>query len=207
MKQNTITLSATLMDAVRTIESNKRLAVVIDQERRVIGTLTDGDVRRSLLNGNDLYTSVTEAMNHQPVVLEVDVPHNIIKNILIKNNIRSIPLVDHNNKYLRTLDETELYKKDTPSSIEKTFTAAVIMAGGEGTRLRPLTEKIPKPMLEINGIPLLERQIRALEKSGVKTIYISINYLGQIIKDHFLEALRARMEYLNGEKRDKNKQD
>ena len=63
MKQNTISLSATLMDAVRTIESNKRLAVVIDQERRVVGTLTDGDVRRSLLNGNDLYTSVTEAMN------------------------------------------------------------------------------------------------------------------------------------------------
>ena len=204
MNQNTITLSATLIDAVRTIEaSTKRLAVVIDQDHRVIGTLTDGDIRRSVLNGNSLNTLVTKAMNHHPVVLEVDVPHNIIKKIFIKNNIRSIPLVDHNNKYVRTLYDTELYQKNTPSSIEKTFTAAVIMAGGEGTRLRPLTEKTPKPMLEINGIPLLERQIRALEKSGVKTIYISINYLGQIIKDHFLDGSRfgVTIHYLQEDKK------
>jgi len=204
MNQNTITLSATLIDAVRAIEaSTKRLAVVIDQDHRVIGTLTDGDIRRSVLNGNDLNTLVTKAMNHQPVVLEVDVPHNIIKKIFIKNNIRSIPLVDHNNKYVRTLYDTELYQKNTPSSIEKTFTAAVIMAGGEGTRLRPLTEKTPKPMLEINGIPLLERQIRDLEKSGIKTIYISINYLGQIIKDHFLDGSRfgVTIHYLQEDKK------
>ena len=204
MKQDILTLPAKLIDAVRAIESStKRLAVVVDQDNRVIGTLTDGDIRRSILNGSDLNTSITQAMNHQPVVLEVDVPDNIIKKILIKNNIRSIPIVDHNNKYLRTLYETELYKKDTPSSIEKTFTAAVIMAGGEGTRLRPLTEKIPKPMLEINGIPLLERQIRALEKSGVKTIYISINYLGQIIKDHFLDGSRfgVTIHYLQEDKK------
>jgi len=204
MNQNTITLSATLIDAVRAIEaSTKRLAVVIDQDHRVIGTLTDGDIRRSVLNGNDLNTLVTKAMNHQPVVLEVDVPHNIIKKIFIKNNIRSIPLVDHNNKYVRTLYDSELYQKNTPSSIEKTFTAAVIMAGGEGTRLRPLTEKTPKPMLEINGIPLLERQIRDLEKSGIKTIYISINYLGQIIKDHFLDGSRfgVTIHYLQEDKK------
>ena len=180
MKQNTITLSARLIDAVRTIESTKRLAVVIDQESRVIGTLTDGDIRRSLLNGNDLNTRVTEAMNKQPIVSRVDTSDSLLQMMLIKNNIHSIPLIDHNNRYVRTLYETELYETDSPSFIEKTFTAAVIIAGGEGNRLRPLTEKIPKPMLDINGIPLIERQIRGLEKTGIKTIYISINYFNYV---------------------------
>ena len=114
MKQNTITQSATLIDAVRTIElSTKRLAVVIDQEGRVIGTLTDGDIRRSVLYGNDLNTRVTEAMNKQPVVSRVDTSDSLLQKILIENNIRSIPLVDHHNRYVRTLYETELYKKNS----------------------------------------------------------------------------------------------
>ena len=203
MKQNTITPSATLIDAARSIESTKRLAVVIDQENRVIGTLTDGDIRRSLLSGNDLNTRVTEAMNKQPILSRVDTSDSLLQKILIKNNIHSIPLIDHNNRYVRTLYETELYEIDSPSSIEKTFTAAVIMAGGEGNRLRPLTEKIPKPMLDINGIPLLERQIRGLEKTGIKTIYISINYLGHIIKDHFADGSNfgVTIHYLEEEKK------
>jgi len=204
MKQNTITPSSTLIDAVRTIESSaKRLAVVIDQESRVIGTLTDGDIRRSVLDGDDLNTPVTKAMNKQPVVSRAGVSDSLLQKILIKNKIRSIPIVDEDNRYLRTLYETELYKKDSPSSLEKTFTAAVIMAGGEGSRLRPLTEKIPKPMVDINGIPLLERQIRGLEKTGIKTIYISINYLGQIIKDYFLDGSNfgVKIHYLQEDKK------
>jgi dTDP-glucose pyrophosphorylase len=186
MKKNTISPAATLVDAVRTIEqSTKRLAVVTDQDNRVIGTLTDGDIRRSVLNGNDLNTLVTEAMNRQPAIALVDEPDSVLQEILKKYNIRSIPLIDHHNRYVRTLYETELYKTDSPLAIEKSFTAAVIMAGGEGNRLRPLTKKLPKPMIDINGIPLLERQIRGLEKMGIKSIYISINYLGSIIKDHF----------------------
>ena len=114
MKQNTITQSSTLIDAVRTIEScAKRLAVVIDQESRVIGTLTDGDIRRSVLDGDDLNTPVTKAMNKQPVVSRVGVSDSVLQKILIKNKIRSIPIVDEDNRYLRTLYETELYKKDS----------------------------------------------------------------------------------------------
>ncbi len=203
MKHNTITPSSKLIDAVRAIETTKRLAVVIDQDSRVIGTLTDGDIRRSLLNGNDLNTSVTEAMNKEPVVAPIDTSDSLLQKMLIKNNIHSIPLIDHSKRYVRTLYETELYENDSTFSYEKTFSAAVIMAGGEGNRLRPLTEKIPKPMVDINGIPLLERQIRGLEKTGIKTIYISINYLGQIIKDYFLDGSNfgVKIHYLQEEKK------
>lgn len=186
MKKNTISHSSTLIDAVYVIEqSSKRLAVVVDEKNHVIGTLTDGDIRRSILNGNDLNTMVIEAMNKQPAIAKVNESDSVLQNILKKYNIRSIPLVDHNDIYVRTLYETELYKKEDSLAKEKTFTAAVIMAGGEGSRLRPLTNKLPKPMIDINGIPLLERQIRGLVKIGIKTIYISINYLGDVIKDYF----------------------
>jgi len=183
---NTISPHKTLVDAVRTIElSTKRLAVVTDKENKVIGTLTDGDIRRSVLSGNDLNTLVIKAMNKQPATALAGESDGELQDILLKYNIRSIPLVDRNNRYVRTFYETELYKTDNSVFIEKTFTAAVIMAGGEGNRLRPLTDNIPKPMVDINGIPLLERQIRGLERIGIKTIYISINYLGNIIKDYF----------------------
>jgi len=186
MRQDTLISSATLVDAIRIIELNtKRLAVVTDQENRVIGTLTDGDIRRSILNGNDLKTCVTESMNKQPAVARVDESDSALQEILKKYNIRSIPLVDHNDRYVRIFYEMELYKTDNFLPMEKTFDAAVIMAGGEGNRLRPLTDNIPKPMVDINGIPLLERQIRGLGKIGIKKIYISINYLGNIIKDYF----------------------
>ena len=86
MKQNTITQTSTLIDAVRTIESSaKRLAVVIDQEGRVIGTLTDGDIRRSVLDGDNLNTPVTKAMNKKPVVSGVGVSDSALQKILIKN--------------------------------------------------------------------------------------------------------------------------
>jgi len=204
MKQDTLISSATLVDAVRIIELNaKRLAIVTDQENRVIGTLTDGDIRRSILNGNGLDTCVTEAMNKQPAVARVDESDSVLQGILKKYNIRSIPLIDCYDRYVRTLYETELYKIDNSLPVEKTFDAAVIMAGGEGNRLRPLTENLPKPMVDINGIPLLERQIRGLGRIGIKTIYISINYLGNIIKDYFADGSEFDMtiHYLHEDKK------
>jgi len=204
MKQSTITSSATLVDAVRIIELNtKRLAVVTDQENRVIGTLTDGDIRRSILGGSDLKTCVTESMNTQPAVARMDESDSVLHEMLKKYNIQSIPLIDHNDRYVRTFYETELYKTSSSLSTEKTFDAAVIMAGGEGNRLRPLTENLPKPMVDINGIPLLERQVRGLGKIGIKTIYISINYLGGIIKDYFADGSDFGMtiHYLHEDKK------
>ena len=204
MKKNTISPFATLVDAVSTIESTTtRLAVVVDKDRKVIGTLTDGDIRRSILNGSDLNTKVTESMNKNPIIALINESDSALKKMLIKHQIRSIPLVNNENEYVRTLYETELYLTDNILSIEKNFSKAVIMAGGEGKRLRPLTENIPKPMVDIDGVPLLERQIRGLEKMGIKTIYISINYLGNIIKDYFGDGKNfgVTIHYLNEDKK------
>ena len=204
MSENILDSSKTLMTAVQVIENSvKRLAVVLSEEKHVIGTLTDGDIRRCPLRGCTLDTLVTDAMNHSPVTASINASDSLIRNLLDTNNIRSLPLIDVNGCYVRTFHEMELLSATNEGKIEETFCAAVIMAGGEGTRLRPFTENLPKPMIEINGIPLLERQVRRLAKIGISKIYISVNYLGEIIKDHFNDGhdFGVVIEYLDENKK------
>jgi len=205
MNENTIGTTATLVDAIRALEiSAKRLAVVISENNNeVLGTLTDGDIRRCILSGFTLQMSVVDAMNSNPVTANVNVSDGELRELMRKHNIRSLPLVDGKNHYVRTLHETDLLAAGDDFVNERTFAAAVIMAGGEGTRLRPLTENLPKPMVEINGTPLLERQIRGLSKMGIGLIYISVNYLSDIIKDYFGDGNEFGVEvhYLHEDKK------
>lgn len=203
MIDNILSLSSSLYDAIEAIEStDKRLGVVLSNDRSVIGTLTDGDIRRHILSNNSLEDMVERAMNNNPVIAKTNSSDSELKSLLIKNNIRSVPLVDQQNKYLRTIHENELLNDDT-ELYQENFSTAVIMAGGEGRRLRPLTDEVPKPMVDINGIPLIERQIRKLCKMGIPEIYISINYLGDIIQKHFEDGSRfgTKITYLKETKK------
>jgi len=204
MSGNILLATATLIDAISAIEAtNKRLAVVLSGSRHILGTLTDGDIRRYILQGHTLETSVTEAMNKSPIIASVNTSDSALHEMLSSHNIRSLPLVDGENKYVRTLNEMELGSLDKATINEKTFFAAVIMAGGEGTRLMPLTENMPKPMVDINGLPLLERQIRRLCNMGITLIYISVNYLSEVIEDYFGDGSRfgVEIQYLHEDKK------
>lgn len=195
---------STILEAVQFIEnSSKRLAVVLSDDNQVIGTLTDGDIRRCLLRGFTLETTISEIMNDNPIIAPINSSDSFLKNLLKDNNIRALPLVDAKNCYVRTFHEMEFINDVSEVKKEKTFDVAIIMAGGEGTRLRPFTDKLPKPMIEINGIPLLERQIRRLAQIGITNIYISVNYLSQIIKDHFGDGsgFNVSINYLDEDKK------
>jgi dTDP-glucose pyrophosphorylase len=177
---------ASLIDAVRAIEfSRRRMAVVVDADSRLAGTLTDGDIRRHLLAGGSLDAQVAKAMNPNPLSVREGSPDGYIKDLMRFKNVVAIPLLDHGGKYLRLVHLMDLEQGENRSDMAVRFSFAVIMAGGEGTRLRPLTETIPKPMVEIGGVPLLERQIQRLVKIGIPRVYISINYLGHIIEEYF----------------------
>lgn len=187
MSDTLLSPNAPLMAAVRGIESTRRrMVVVVDESHRVLGTLTDGDIRRCLLGGGSLDTSVSLAMNVSPVVAEEGSPPGYLLDLMRKRNIMALPVVDRDGFFKRLIHLTDL---EHPSEVHTTATAefdfAVIMAGGEGMRLRPLTENIPKPMVDIDGAPLLERQIELLAKAGLSRIYLSVNYLSHIIEDHF----------------------
>lgn len=191
MIEAALAADASIYEAVRAIEETvRRLAVVTTPEGKLLGTLTDGDIRRCFLAGGTMESRVCEAMTRNPVSAPVNTSSQFLIDLLHRNNIRALPLVDDNGLYVRIIHLSELLEQPEAGELEKDFSAAVIMAGGEGTRLRPLTEDIPKPMVEIGGLPLLERQLQRLVEAGIQLVYISVNYLSHIIEDHFLDGER-----------------
>lgn len=178
-------INSNLVEAVRAIEvSRRRIAVVVSVDGLLMGTLTDGDVRRCLLTGGSLATPVVEAMNREPLSAPCGSPVSYLLDIMKRGNILAIPLVDTSGRFVELVHLTDLAPDEVVTGATG-FAAAVIMAGGEGMRLRPVTKNIPKPMLDIGGVPLLERQVQRLAKAGLKRVYLSVNYLSHIIEDHF----------------------
>ena len=175
---------STLRHVIKFIEgSHKRIAVITNDSIEVVGTLTDGDVRRCLLNGGNLDTLAVDAMNINPVIADLNISDDELLSLMRNANILAIPIIDSNGKFSHIKHISDFGGDE--NSKESKYAAAVIMAGGEGKRLRPLTNDIPKPMVEVDGVPILERQIISLVKSGIKQCFLAVNHLSQIIENHF----------------------
>jgi dTDP-glucose pyrophosphorylase len=185
MIEKTLRPEAPLVEAVRAIEtSGRRIAIVADEEAHLLGTLTDGDVRRCLLAGGTLQTPVGEAMNAKPLMAPDGSAQSYLLELMKRGNVLAIPLVDAGGRIVRLVHLTDLTPaQDVRSNSHYAF--AVIMAGGLGTRLRPVTENIPKPMVDIGGVPLLERLIRRIARAGIRRLYLSVNHLSEVIEGHF----------------------
>lgn len=186
MNEAILSPDAPLMAAVRGIEATRRrMVVVVDAGYHLLGTLTDGDVRRCLLAGGSLQTPLSQAMNSSPLVAEEGAPAGYLLDLMRKRNVLALPVVDSEGRFKRLVHLIDLEHPQAFTPIAAEFDFAVIMAGGEGTRLRPLTATIPKPMVDIGGMPLLERQIESLAKAGLRRVYLSLNYLGHVIEEYF----------------------
>ncbi len=197
-------MDARLVDAVNVIEStHRRIAVVVDEESRVIGTLTDGDIRRCLLRGGTLETPVKEAMKRSPIICTSNSSDAHILELMKRNKIEAVPSIDHEGRFYRIIHITDISGASNHSVGHADFAFVVIMAGGEGLRLRPITENIPKPMVDIGGLPLIEHQIRSLYRAGIRNVYISLNYLGHIIESYFGDGsdLGVTIRYLKEDKK------
>ena len=198
MIYNPLTRAATLLQAVQAIEfSEIRTAVVVDANNKLIGTITDGDIRRRLLAGGSLEEPVTNAMNTSPVTAKPGASPVLLAELMKSKNVLTIPIVTTTNEFVEMIHLKDLknIKSELLPKISN-YDFAIIMAGGEGNRLKPITNMIPKPMVEIGGMPLLERQIIALAEAGIKRIYISVNYLANLIEDYFKDGKRYDTEII-----------
>jgi dTDP-glucose pyrophosphorylase len=203
MSDKPLSANAPLVEAVRAIEaSRRRIAVVTAADGGVLGTLTDGDVRRCLLAGGSLETPVSEAMNRRPLTAHSGSSDGYLLDLMRRGNILAVPLLDQAGRFQRLVHLTDLAPAEAGAEAAN-FQFAVIMAGGEGMRLRPLTESIPKPMVDIGGMPLLERQIERLATAGLKRVYISVNYLSHVIERHFGNGAAVGLEICYLHERDK----
>jgi dTDP-glucose pyrophosphorylase len=186
-----------IIEAIKAIDvSELQIALIVDGDSRLTGTLTDGDVRRGLLRGVGLEQPVHEIMERRPhhVRLEADRAERL--QTMRLGGFRHLPLVDGDGRVvgLETLEELQ--------QPEPRHEWVVIMAGGLGTRLRPLTETKPKPMLDIGGRPILETSVRRFAKQGFRRIFLAVRYLAQQIEDHFGDGsdLGVEIAYLHEER-------
>jgi dTDP-glucose pyrophosphorylase len=168
------------------------IALVVDPDERLRGIFTDGDVRRLLLRGVALQSPLAPHLGRPYFSVSPLVPRAEVLELMQARTLGQVPVVDEGGRLvgLHLLH-------DLIGAVERP-NAAVIMAGGRGTRLLPLTERVPKPMLPVAGRPILERIVLHVMSFGVRRIYLAINYLGHVIEEHFGDGRRlgCRIEYL-----------
>lgn len=153
------------------------ISFVVDENDRLIGSLTDGDVRRGLINGAELDQPVDDIIQSNPRFIRKG-DQDIQKVIEYReNDFKIIPILDHQDRIVNVINFGEL-KSYLPVDV-------VVMAGGKGTRLRPLTEETPKPLLKVGDKPILEHNIHRLSLFGMDDFWITVNYLGEQIEGYF----------------------
>ena len=183
-------------DALAVInEEALRVCLVVDQEQHLLGVVTDGDIRRAILNNVALTQSVTTVMNSSPITVSAKLTRAQLLETMRARSVLSLPVVDDSGKLIG-LETWELVAK-APSYDNPVF----IMAGGFGTRLRPLTDNCPKPMLKVGDKPILETLLNQFLKAGFKNIYISTHYMPEQITDYFGDgsAWGATIHYVHEE--------
>lgn len=156
-----------------------KIALVIDNDKRLLGTLTDGDIRRGLLEGVTFEDPVERVMNPHFHFLHSCDDDSLALEMMRREGLRQVPVLDEEGRVVRLLLLKELV---TPAELPN---AVVIMAGGKGLRLRPHTEHCPKPMLLVDGKPMLETLIEQCMLNGFRKFYLSVNYLKEQIIDYF----------------------
>ena len=175
-----INTKATIYGAMEAINGNTREVVLVtDDALHVLGLITDGDIRRGLLSGKTLDAPATAVMTADFFFVSLGTDRAFVLDVMKARSFKHVPVLDDEGRLVAVH-----FLRDLIGSSAKQ-NAAVIMAGGKGTRLRPLTQSLPKPMVEVAGRPILERIIIHLVGHGIQEIYISVNYKAEVIKSYF----------------------
>jgi dTDP-glucose pyrophosphorylase len=189
-----ISSEGTLFDALRVIDRDAEgFAVALDECGKVYGTLTDGDIRRALLSGETLQSSLKSHACTDFSFVGPEESRAHVLDLMQARRLRQIPIVDRSRQLLGIHFLSHILGHfDRPNW-------AVIMAGGMGTRLYPITKEIPKPMVKVAGRPILERLVLHLVSHGIRRIFLSVNHLSHVIEDYFQDGKRfgCMIEYLH----------
>lgn len=175
----------------------KQIALVVDQNHHLVGTVTDGDIRRAILRGINLDSPIKEAMNKNFKSLPYGTKKSDIEIFLKLGNISQIPLVDEDGVIHDLVTLRDFMKKERLNNL------VILMVGGLGTRLFPLTQDTPKPLLKVGGRPILEIIIRQLQSYGFYDFILCVNYKAEQIIEYFGDGKRfgVNIEYIREEKR------
>ncbi len=178
-------------------EAGTQMALVVDANRRLLGTLSDGDVRRALIRGVGINDPVERAMNTAPKTVSPDSGRDVIRSLMKRLGLHQVPLVDASGVAVGL----EIVDDFFVPAIRDNW--VIVMAGGLGSRLKELTETTPKPMLKVGARPLLETILRSYIDQGFRRFYLAVNYKAEVIEKYFGDgsSLGAQIGYLRETKR------
>jgi dTDP-glucose pyrophosphorylase/CBS domain-containing protein len=188
-----ISPTASIADAIAALDKAGTGALVLCTNDRILcGLLTDGDIRRAVLQGKSMLDACITIASRKPVVATRSIPAGEALHLMNQHDINHLPVVDTKNRVVDFLLHKDLVAD------RRMDLSAVIMAGGYGKRLLPLTESVPKPMLPVGDRPLLELTIQQLRRSGIRDVNVTTHYLSESIVNHFGdgEGFGVRLNYL-----------
>lgn len=190
--------NCSIRHALEVLDSGaKGIVLLVDEDKKLLATITDGDIRRAILKGISLEESVEKVAHFNPVSIRNDMTKEEIKEIMIKKALKVIPIVSENNIVIDLITINDILLPSGKDNL------VVIMAGGLGTRLKDLTKEIPKPMLQVGEDPMLQHIINNFKQYGYNKILLSVNYKSEIIENYFQDgfAYGVKINYIKETKR------
>lgn len=181
ISKNFCSINTPIIKLLPVINKLKKKIIVVHKNKKILGTITDGDIRRYFINNSFKNALVNEVMNKKPVFLFNNFKDSDLKKIN-RNNIRFIPIINKKKQVIDIISHNQLKKKHENE--------VVIIAGGKGKRLLPYTKRIPKPMLKINNKPHLESLVKQLIQHGFSNINLCLNYKANYIKNYMKKKFK-----------------
>lgn len=193
-----VTPSTSIISTMKNIDlTSAQFSMVVDEDDKLLGTVTDGDIRRGILKGIALEEPITMIMNKTPITVQKRDSIEVINKLFKEKKLRHIPVINNKDQVI------DLYFLDHYFESFGIDNWVVLMAGGLGTRLRPLTENIPKPMLTVGTKPILQTILESFVEYNFRQFYFSVNYKKELIKDFFGRGQEwgVKIEYLDEDQR------
>ena len=192
-QESLIMPDVSIREAMRAIDTaSLRMAFIVSDEKCLLGTITDGDIRRGLLKNLNLDDAALLVMNENPITAYQGLDKSHLLKIIEEEDLLCLPIITNSGVLVNVVTAKDLAR------FERRDNPVFVMAGGFGTRLRPLTDNCPKPMLPVGGKPILETLVTMMVKQGFHNFYFSTHFLPEIIKEHFGDGSKwaCKIKYL-----------
>jgi len=189
MKDITIHARATIKEAMETLDRTaEKVLLVVDDEQKLIGALTDGDIRRYILKEQDLTGVIENAYKKNPIlVFQEEFDREKVKKIFMENKISLIPILNYNREVIDYVTWGTIFGNSKGPENQKLHVPVVIMAGGSGTRLEPFTKVLPKPLIPVGAKPVIDHIIDNFRAYGASEFYLTIHHMSKILRAYFEE--------------------